>query len=640
MNRKSNRSERLKWYHVYYILAIFNVLILALCLLPLYSLLSTYTQSGSDAFVLSERSNHLSKLTELAVSVRTPGNAAFFSGNVEEERLRLARSYSRFQLAIQAARKDVKRYDQGDKASRMLRSIDAIANRVGMMQNKTLAVFTALKNDKQDRARALLFEVDQYFARALSAAGQVRLDVQLRQTEQFSSHNTRAYWYSWIDVAIGASVSIILGIITWWGHGVARLMRHGHLLVQTSETNMVAVEGAADVAAAAKNDFLSNMGHDIRTPITNILGNAEVLLGTIDDPQSGGIAKAIHKSAEQLLLIVNGIVDVAKIESDSLEINLQSCSPADILGELTDELSPQAQAKNLPLIVEYNSSIPEHIQSDPVRLRQILSTLIRNAIETTKIGEIRVQVRLVTANPDEPKLRFDVVDMGIGLTEQQVGNFFQPFSPDDVPSIDLHGQAELDLAISKYLSVMLGGDIQINSESRAGNNFSVTIATGPLTDATMLDLITPEAFRDLEERPDRLPIQLDCRVLLAEDGPNNQRLNSFVLRKAGAEVTVAEDGQIALDLALASWEAGSPFDVILMDIHMPVMDGFEATRKLREAGYSNSIVALTANDEDDARQKCLDAGCDEYASKPITREVLVHLVAHYASQSNPMVVKE
>jgi CheY-like chemotaxis protein len=143
----------------------------------------------------------------------------------------------------------------------------------------------------------------------------------------------------------------------------------------------------------------------------------------------------------------------------------------------------------------------------------------------------------------------------------------------------------------------------------------------------------PEPFSERKEQPTAQAVQLACRVLLAEDGPNNQRLNSFILRKAGAEVTVAENGQVALDLALAAREAGTPFDVILMDIQMPVMDGFEATRKLREADYTLPIVALTANDAENARELCLQAGCDEYVAKPVTRETLIHFVAHYTSPS-------
>ncbi len=189
------------------------------------------------------------------------------------------------------------------------------------------------------------------------------------------------------------------------------------------------------------------------------------------------------------------------------------------------------------------------------------------------------------------------------------------------------------MAISKRLAGNLGGDITVQSTLGEGSTFSVTVATGPLDGVGLLDSPTEaQVSTDPDKNPAATKAKLDCRVLLAEDGPDNQRLIAFLLKKAGAEVTVAENGQIAHDLTLAARDEGTPFDVILMDMHMPVMDGYDATGKLREAGYTGPIIALTAHAMKTDRDKCLDAGCDDYMAKPIDRKKLISVVAEYSSR--------
>ena len=216
---------------------------------------------------------------------------------------------------------------------------------------------------------------------------------------------------------------------------------------------------------------------------------------------------------------------------------------------------------------------------------------------------------------------FDVIDTGIGMSEEQMGLLFRPFSQADNSSTRRFGGTGLGLAISKRMAEMLGGDIVVRSSPGQGSTFSLSIATGHLDGL----VITQEPSKAVTTREPVGKTQhaLTCRILLAEDGPDNQRLIAFLLRKAGAEVEVAENGQIALDLALAARQAGSPFDMILMDMQMPVMDGYEATQNLRRAGYRGPIIALTAHAMTEDRQKCIDAGCDGYITKPIDPKKLV-----------------
>ena len=227
-----------------------------------------------------------------------------------------------------------------------------------------------------------------------------------------------------------------------------------------------------------------------------------------------------------------------------------------------------------------------------------------------------------------------MTDTGIGMNEEQIGKLFQPFSQVDNSSTRKFGGTGLGLCISKHLAEALGGNIEVRSEPGKGSTFSVTIDPGPLDGMHMIQN-AQEALLDrppsaTAATPDK--IALHGRILLAEDGLDNQRLICLLLRKAGAEVTAVENGQLAVEAALAAREAGEPFDVILMDMQMPVMDGYEATRQLRKRGYTGPIVALTAHAMAEDRQKCLDAGCNDYLPKPIDRQKLLATVAPWLSR--------
>lgn len=219
---------------------------------------------------------------------------------------------------------------------------------------------------------------------------------------------------------------------------------------------------------------------------------------------------------------------------------------------------------------------------------------------------------MVGVDSDNPKIQIDVVDTGIGLTEQQMSRLFQAFVQADTSTTRKFGGTGLGLTISKRLAEMLGGTIAVESRLGQGSTFTVTVATGPLTGVTMVDQ-TSESEVPAEKfvKSADGDVRLDCRILLAEDGPDNQRLIAFIMRKAGAHITVVENGQLAVDAALQARDGKKPFDLILMDMQMPVLDGYGATRKLRQAGYTGAIIALTAHAMSGDRKKCIDAGCDE-----------------------------
>ncbi len=391
---------------------------------------------------------------------------------------------------------------------------------------------------------------------------------------------------------------------------------------------------AAEQANQAKSEFLANMSHEIRTPMSAILGYADVLLAEegIDRAPSYRIEafRTIQRNGEHLLQVINDILDLSKVEAGKLEFEEIRCSPAELLYDVQRIVKQAAEAKNLPFQINFVGDIPETIETDPTRLRQVLVNLIGNAVKFTEIGAVTLSVRLVEAASDSPRLEFAVSDTGLGLTSDQIARLFQPFSQADASTSRRFGGTGLGLTISKRIIEHLGGEILVESEYGKGSTFRAMVPIGSLAGIKQSPVSWQRPAASKEMQPKTEPAgDLDCRILLAEDGPDNQRLLTFVLSKAGAQVTLVENGQAAVEQVLGSSENSPqahdeprPFDVILMDMQMPVLDGYQATRRLRAAGCATPIIALTAHAMQGDREHCLAAGCDDYLTKPINRHAL------------------
>ncbi len=391
---------------------------------------------------------------------------------------------------------------------------------------------------------------------------------------------------------------------------------------------------AAEAANRAKSEFLANMSHEIRTPMTAILGFNDILLENATEPESIDAARTVKENGEYLIGLINDILDLSKIEAGMLSVEQVDCSPHEIIDNVASLMKVRTTAKGLPLKVRFDGLLPETIQSDPTRLRQILINIVGNAIKFTETGSIQLVTRLLNNPGEEPILQFDVIDTGVGIAEGHIEKLFLPFSQADNSTTRRFGGSGLGLAISNRLVELLGGAISVSSTIGLGSTFSVTIRTGPLNGIQLI-ANRPEPVsktnRTKEAAQANLPLE-NCRILLAEDGPDNQRLIRFILKKAGADVTVADNGQIAFDQATAAHAEDSPFDAILMDMQMPVLDGYAATQQLRATGHTLPIIALTAHAMASDRQKCLDAGCDEYLTKPIDRKKLIEMVHVFANK--------
>ncbi|MDZ7616829.1 MAG: ATP-binding protein [Patescibacteria group bacterium] len=437
----------------------------------------------------------------------------------------------------------------------------------------------------------------------------------------------------WPDSSVFGTLCVVDTKENPWPDRIDRLVACFKHTVETHLALVYAME-LAKAANMAKSGFLANMSHEIRTPMTAILGFADMLTETRLDQEQAEAVAAINRNGDHLIGLVNDILDLSKIEAGKLVVERISCSPCRIVADAARLLAGRAREKGLAFEVRYDGPIPATIRSDPTRLYQVLLNLGGNALKFTEAGGICVAVRLADGDLNRPKLRFDVIDTGIGLTEEQIPRLFQPFSQAEMSTTRRYGGTGLGLTITKRLVEELGGEVVVESTPGTGSTFTITVETGPLDG---VDLVTCPTADSPVGTPIRSSNQgaliAGCRVLIAEDAVDIQRLIHCILKKAGAKVVVVDQGQAACERALAESGAGDPFDVILMDMQMPIMDGYKATRRLRRAGYPYPIIALTAHAMKGERDRCIQAGCDDYLAKPIDRHAIVSLIAQYSHRS-------
>ena len=330
--------------------------------------------------------------------------------------------------------------------------------------------------------------------------------------------------------------------------------------------------------------------------------------------------------------LVNDLLDLSKIEAGKLELETARVAPDEVVAEVSSLMHVRAREKQLPLVVEYEGDLPETIETDPTRLRQVLVNLVGNAIKFTDEGHVTLKVDLV--DDGEPRVRFRVIDTGIGISQEHQQKLFEPFSQADTSVTREFGGSGLGLTICRRLVERLGGDLAVDSALGEGSTFTVTVATGSLEDVPM---VVPRKGITMPDPATAPPVpQLQSRVLIVDDRHEIRFLARYFIEKAGGTVWTCANGQEALQSVEEAREAGEDFDAVVMDMQMPVMDGYEASRRLRQAGFGGAIVALTANAMRGDRKRCLDAGCNGYVRKPIDGRKLVELVAcHVAGEVDP-----
>jgi signal transduction histidine kinase/FixJ family two-component response regulator len=381
---------------------------------------------------------------------------------------------------------------------------------------------------------------------------------------------------------------------------------------------------AAESANRAKSTFLANMSHEIRTPLNGILGFADLLLKSDDlsEAERRDYLKTITHSGRHLLGVINDILDLSKVEAGQMEFHSERCTPHVIIADAISILRVRALEKGIGLENSWEGPVPETIVTDPARFRQLLMNVIGNAIKFTDKGAVNVVARL-DGDDDSPQLAVDVIDTGIGIAPEYLDRIFEPFTQADQSITRRFGGTGLGLAISRQITECLGGRISVDSRPGQGSKFTASIAAGSLAGVRMLEAPAADLMLTQPgERASKRPVLPQATVLLVEDGETNRKLVSLVLHRAGADVVTAENGQVALDRAETQ-----TFDAILMDMQMPVLDGYQATQTLRRRGVKTPIIALTAHSMKGDEERCRAAGCSGYITKPIDTDRLLNTLA-------------
>ncbi|MFK8047138.1 MAG: ATP-binding protein [Halioglobus sp.] len=410
----------------------------------------------------------------------------------------------------------------------------------------------------------------------------------------------------------------------------------------TEQAELIASKEAAEAASQAKSTFLATMSHEIRTPLNGVLGMTEIVSSTLRGTEHQRNLDIIRDSGNSLLEVINDILDFSKIEAGKLELSFSEFEFRRFLSDLCDNQSPSARAKGLDLTSSLPPQIAFKVEADLARLRRVLTNLIGNAIKFTTTGHVDLSVKLLHKRPGFATFRFEVSDTGIGIASGRIEQIFESFTQADGSTTRQFGGTGLGLAISKQLVELMGGEIQVSSVPGRGSCFSfdLELKAEQIRESSRQE--RPDHAGDSSQSFDPLPgenlsrsdtpghaIHSGSRVLLVEDAVVNQEVAQAMISWYGCEVTIAGNGRKALETM-----EGESFDLIFMDCQMPYMDGFEATGEIRRIEEAEGlaripIVALTANAVQGDRERCLDAGMDDYISKPFTNEIIAEKLGRW-----------
>ena len=615
-------SDRPKWYQLYRLLAAFQILTVIGGVSLTYRIMETFSQSVNENNEWADRLGQFGELTQLVLLVNAPGNDVFESRDPNKEASRLGATHLAFEVKLNTLRDKLESIPQGADVTDLVTDLKVIRDLTNQMVKESKRLLESFAAGKAEQAAGRMSIMNRKLSEINSAIQHGNEDIIVIQKHRFDRQAAISQAlrnYEWL---LATFVLLLVGAMYRHGRNIASAMqlteaereRQNAILLEQAEALKAAVH-SAEAANVAKSRFLANMSHEIRTPMNGVLGMTDLLLRSDLMPKQRHFAETIYRSGTTLLAIINDILDISRIESSKFELEQHDFELRGCIESSVELLAEPAHRKGLTLNLFIAPGVPEMAIGDSGRLRQILMNLIGNAIKFTEQGEVDLRVSRFESAGGTVHLEFRVRDTGIGVAEEKIAGLFRPFVQADSSISRRYGGTGLGLAITQQLVQMMGGAINLTSK------------TGEGTTITFTAFLAPSAAAIPAGVPDECGLS-GKRILIVDDRQANREILQSYIQEAGATADTAVDGRSAVDLFRLNEKCGNLYDVVIIDLMLPDMTGFDVARAIRAGSkkFTAKLVMLSSGSSPDQSREAQETGFHAFLMKPILRRDLVSTI--------------